>query len=391
MNESKDKKILYVIGSLELGGAEKHLTNIMIRLKQRGWHPSLFVLSPGGPLTEQIEKYDIHIYAPQSFLWFQKMVKKIKNKRWRSYSSFLFYLLNITKLFWREKPDVLHFFLPTPYIIGGIASLFSPTKIRIMSRRSLNFYQKNHRALSILERWLHKSLTLACANSKAVENDLRSELIPQSKIRLIYNGIDTGIYEKDFNREEERLKENIPVNALVFIIVANLIPYKGHLDLIEAFSKIKDKLPKSWVLLCVGRDDGIGQSLEKAVVENGLKGKVRFLGSRLDSSRLFRLSDIGILCSHEEGFSNSILEGMAAGLPMVVTDVGGNAEAVVHKETGFVVPPHNPEELAQAILKLAVNSELIGQMGQKGKRRVSTNFSIESCVANYEKLYDELS
>src|SRR3546814_21107429 len=87
---------------------------------------------------------------------------------------------------------------------------------------------------------------------------------------------------------------------------------------------------------------------------------------------------IGILCSRQEGFANSILEGMAAGLPMIVTDAGGNAEAVVDGETGRVVPPHEPKILGEAILDLVNSPETRRRMGAVGKRRISETFSLQA-------------
>jgi len=103
-----------------------------------------------------------------------------------------------------------------------------------------------------------------------------------------------------------------------------------------------------------------------------------------------RLADVGLLCSHEEGFSNAVLEGMAAGLPMVVTDVGGNAEAVIDGVTGYVVPAHNPELLADALLTVALADDR-ALMGDRGRRRVVEKFSMNSCIDAYEALYREAS
>jgi glycosyltransferase involved in cell wall biosynthesis len=101
-------------------------------------------------------------------------------------------------------------------------------------------------------------------------------------------------------------------------------------------------------------------------------------------------ADIGILCSHEEGFANAILEGMAAGLPMIVTNVGGNSEAVIDGVTGLVVRPHDSEALGQAILELAANDATRSAMGKAGFERVEKHFNISRCVGNYVQLYEGL-
>jgi glycosyltransferase involved in cell wall biosynthesis len=180
----------------------------------------------------------------------------------------------------------------------------------------------------------------------------------------------------------------LAAETLVLVLVANLIPYKGHADLLRALAMARDRLADDWTLLCVGRDDGIGGELAALARDLGLGRHVRWLGHRDDGPALLAAADIGLLCSHEEGFSNAILEGMAAGLPMVVTDVGGNAEAVLDDDTGLVVPARDPTRLAEAIVALARDPARRQAMGAAGRRRVATKFTRQACVLAYERLYE---
>jgi glycosyltransferase involved in cell wall biosynthesis len=140
-------------------------------------------------------------------------------------------------------------------------------------------------------------------------------------------------------------------------------------------------------LLIVGRDDGIQRDLQMQISAAGLLGHIRFLGARYDVPALYVASDIGLLVSHQEGFSNAILEGMAAALPMIVTDVGGNAEAVGDGETGLVVPAQNPAQLAAAIVRLANDPQSRAAFGEAGRLRVHERFSFAGCVDRYDRLY----
>jgi glycosyltransferase involved in cell wall biosynthesis len=207
---------------------------------------------------------------------------------------------------------------------------------------------------------------------------------------VIYNGVRLNNYMAPADRESMRDNLGIPADSIVLITVANLIPYKGHEDLLNALDSIKDGMPQNWCLLAVGRDDGIRHSLEKMCAVKGLDKNVKFLGSRTDIPALLRVSDIGILCSHQEGFSNAILEAMAAGLPMVVTDAGGNREAVEDGVTGLVVPIHEPLSLGKAILRLAKDQQLAKRMGKQAKLRAQERFSLETCVSRYDALYESL-
>ena len=168
------------------------------------------------------------------------------------------------------------------------------------------------------------------------------------------------------------------------------LPSKGHADLIDALARVKDRLPTGWRLLCVGRDDGIRASLEARAAARELAGNIRWLGERDDVAEVLAAADLGILCSHEEGFSNAVLESMAAGLAMVVTDVGGNREAVLDGVTGLVVPPHTPETLGEAIAILAADPARRRAMGEAGRARVAERFSLDRCVADHDRLYRAL-
>lgn len=376
-------KLLYVIGSMELGGAEQHLLRVSTALRVLGFQPEVFAMTPGGPLTQAFIDGGVPVRGVSLPKWLARM---LRNERAVAWAGLLYAAFALFWLYWRRRPQIVHFFLPGAYIIGGAVSLFGPRMRRIMSRRSLNLYQAKHALFRRVEHWLHPRMDLICGNSDAVVQNLLSEGVTQDQIRLIYNGVDMTRFANLKSRAQVRDELGVPGDALVFVIVANLIPYKGHSDLFEALGAIRSKLPEPWACLCVGRDDGIGQSLRQQADRLGIGEQIKFLGSRRDVPELLSASDIGILCSHEEGFSNAVLEGMAAALPMVVTNVGGNAEAVVDGKTGRVVAPHSAHELAEALLAVALSPERVS-MGQAGLSRVESRFSMQACLAAYADLY----
>jgi len=375
------RKILYLIGSLDLGGAERHLVLIAPRLKRLNWEPAIYCLTARGVQANEIEKAGVRIIKPPSEI----------NETQTAIGKLARLVASSCKLFWlllSERPRIVHFFLPTAYLIGAPLAIAARVPIRVMSRRSLNIYQRNHPVLSRIEKLLHPRMQMVLANSQAVLNELRAETAVGSPVELIYNGVDIS---QTNDPPAKTMGGNRDSRKLTLIITANLIPYKGHVDLFHALATVAEKFPKSWELLCVGRDDGLGKTLTELARGLRLDGNIRLLGSRPDVPSLLSLADIGILCSHEEGFSNAILEGMAAGLPMVVTDVGGNAEAVVDQETGFVVPAHDPAALGAAILALASDAKLRQQLGKAARRRVEIHFSLEQCVERYDALYRDLT
>ena len=248
-----------------------------------------------------------------------------------------------------------------------------------MSRRSQNDYQQKHKIGAVIERKLHRHMDIIVGNSHKIVQQLKQEGVTDKQLRLIYN----GVVIPDIN-------DHAVHATLTLMIVANLIFYKGHADLLHALALIKDRLPEDWQLLCVGHDGGELKKLMTLTDSLELTAHIQWLGQRLDIPELTMMSDIGLLVSHEEGFSNAILEFMAAGKPMVVTDVGGNAEAITDGVCGLVVPTKQSEKLADAILTLAHNKELRLAYGHAARQRAIEYFSLQHCISGYNKLYADI-
>jgi glycosyltransferase involved in cell wall biosynthesis len=225
-------------------------------------------------------------------------------------------------------------------------------------------------------------------NSKAVgEDTIKRDKGDGSKIQLVYNGLDLEDFTTSVDHKREIRKTlNIDPRKKIIITVANLIPYKGHTELLKAAAIVGRQFTDS-IFLLVGEDRGIQKGLEQQVQELGIGSSIIFLGQRKDIPDLMAASDISVLPSHEEGFSNVVLESMAAGLPVVATRVGGNPEAIIDGETGWLVPPKKPKELASKIMDLLHDPGKAEKWGEAGRRRVEQNFSHEKMVAEFVKLY----
>jgi len=260
--------------------------------------------------------------------------------------------------------------------------------IKVMSRRSSANYQKGRPIAAGLERMLHKKMDMVIGNSGAVVRELRAERVSEARLHLIYNGIDVSADRPD--RQAARRALGLGPDDLVGVMVANLIHYKGHCDLIQGLINVAKHLPLEWHIMMAGRDEGIGRQLHSLAIEGGIRPHIKFLGECSDTTTLLAAADFGLLTSHEEGFSNAILEGMAAGLPMIVTDVGGNPEAVIDGVTGLVVPSRNPDAIGEAILRLAGDVSFRVRLGQAGRTRAQAEFSMERCVSAHDELYRSL-
>ncbi|MBS0184734.1 MAG: glycosyltransferase family 4 protein [Proteobacteria bacterium] len=371
---SSHKSLRIIAPYLAMGGAERHLSYVLPALAQKGWKIKLLVLSHDLPLKDHFNHPNITLLSlppPSS----QKLIP-----------SSLYHFFQILKLlirdFRKDRQTLTHFFLPKAYcigmVLGKLCKLHGPL---MMSRRSLNLYQKRYKILS-LERFLHSFCDVILVNSNAIEKQLiQEENVPQNRIHLIYNGLPESI-EKPF------LKTETP--SFKMLVVANLIPYKGHLDLFKALNLIKKDLGENWTLTLVGQDRGIFSFLQQKAKELGIETNIEWVLDSHDPRPYLLKASIGILPSHEEGFSNALLEMMSFSLPVIATKVGGNSEAIIPGKTGLLIPPHDPEALSKAILELYHHPERYSSMGKEGLKRFQKHFTLKKCVKAYEDVYRSL-
>lgn len=366
------RKIRIVTLKLDVGGTERHLLQILPRLDRKRFDVEVMTLYRGGVLEENLRAQGIPVSTPRARLRFFALIESA------------FRLIGAMR---RERGAIFHFWLPEAYLLGGICGLLTRTRRQMMSRRSLNRYQQRHPFLAWIERLLHGRMLLILGNSDAIARELAEEGVSSDRLRVIKNGLDAAEFTPTRSRLAMRAALGIPQDALVLISVANLIKYEGHDDLLDALALAGDRIGRNWRLLCVGRDDGLGASLKKRAQALGIGDNIVFLGSRQDVPDLLQASDISILASHEEGFSNAVIEAMAIGIPMVATAVGGNLEAIEDGRTGLLAPPRDPVRLADALVRLARDPALRTAIGSTAREEALTNRSLDSCIERYEEAY----
>jgi glycosyltransferase involved in cell wall biosynthesis len=188
--------------------------------------------------------------------------------------------------------------------------------------------------------------------------------------------------------ENRRLRTELGIASTdpVIGVVGSLYPVKGHHHLLAAVPQVLRVYPQATFLI-VGKGD-LEDSLREEVMRRGLERAVRFLGYREDVPNLLSIMDIFVLPSLSEGLSLALLEAMAAGKPVVATNVGGNPELVRDGVTGFSVPPQDPDAIAGGILSLLGDERRRKIFGDNGRQRVKQYFSLEAMADNYQKLYE---
>jgi glycosyltransferase involved in cell wall biosynthesis len=215
----------------------------------------------------------------------------------------------------------------------------------------------------------------------------------QSKVRLIYNGVDLSQFSCEADTEKIRrslgLKDQVVVG-----VVAQLVPSKGLDILIKAFRSVWDSEPRAR-LLVIGEEpdnqENYFKKLRYLVSTLGLTQQVTFLGYREDVSKIISICDIGVLSSLSEGFGRVLIEFMAAGKPVVGSAIGGIPEIVANGTSGFLVSPGDEKALTEAILRLLKDPHLSAQFGREGKKRADLLFNIADNVAQTQRVYRELT
>ena len=370
--------ILYVIRSLEKGGTESQLIALLRHVHRNTHQCHVFVLEPGGWHERTLNELCVSIHSGGL------KPADIHRAPWK----LLLSLWQLIKLIRRLRPKVVHSFLPLSTFMGAMAGRITRVPLIITSRRALATHQERYFVLKLLDRFANHWSHCVTVNSKAVWKDtIQRDDIDPSKLKLIYNGLDTKPFERaQSQRKTMRRRLRVEENELVIISVANLIPYKGHADLIQAAKQVITTIPKSRLVL-VGEDRGIQRSLQNQVREMGISKRVMFLGQRDDIPELLAASDLSVLASHEEGLSNAVLESMAAGLPVVATDVGGNREAILNGVTGQLVPPKDPDRLAEKMILSLGEPSIAHTQGVEGRIRVERLFPVEKMIDAYLELY----
>lgn len=289
---------------------------------------------------------------------------------------------NIRQFIKKHDIDILHCHQYTPWVYGTLAAILTKTKV-IFTEHG-RFYPDSSSWKRKLVNPLLVSLTNAITTiSKATKQALvEYEFIPESKIEVIYNGIEPLVSEST-EVEKIRTSLDIPMDANILGTVARLDPIKNQTMMIEAFHDVVQQQPNSFLIIV-----GDGEEREKLaaiVKKREITEQVKFIGYIAEPVNYIELMDVFLLSSLSEGTSMTLLEAMSLEKPCVVTDAGGNAEIIQNNHNGFVSPNNDKLAFSKAILK-TINSEKV-LLGKKSREIFSEFFHNKVMVKKYTSLY----
>lgn len=363
-------RITLAIGTLELGGAETQAVGLARALMARGHDVEVVLLGRrGGPLEEALATAGVAVHA-LGFEGVQFRDATGRFRPWRPIGDLVRFARMVRHLRAR-RTQVLHAYLFWSYATFVPVAWLARVPVRISARRGLYDSLPPYPFRNALG-WLSTTLASAVvANARAVAEDARvNEGVPGHKLEVIHNGIDLPKDVADPGVE--------PPTA---VIIANLIHYKGHLDLVQALARCRTPV----VVRCFG-EGPMRWQVEKAISDAGLVDRMVIEGRRPSAREVYAEAQFAILASHTEGMPNAVLEAMAAGLPVVATDVGGCGELVQHGVTGLLVPPRDVEALSSAIDRMAGDARFRASAGAAARARAARH-SWEANADAHEVLY----
>ena len=369
-NNNQKQNILFVLPTLRRGGAETQLIDLVNAIDQSQFNKTILIFDKNIEQLSRINRQTVDFH---------------QCSRSTKYDVSIFW--KIAKLIDEKEIDVIHCTIQVSMLVAQMSALLAKRrpKILLAIHGTASFNRKYELADKYLYRYLMKycqRILFVCRKQAEYWINKFPELEPLSVV--IYNGVDTVFFNRQASIAQGlTLKQQLGIlkDTPVITCIAGFRKVKGHQYLIDAFAR----LPSGVNLLLVG--DGETKTLiEKQVKEKQLENRVKFLGELADVRPVLTITDVTVLSSKSEAFSMAMLESMSMGVPMVATDTGGLAEAIIPGETGDLVPPKDVEALAKALSQYINNQDYSTNIGVKARSLVVEKFSKKNMVKVTEKV-----
>lgn len=362
-------RLMEFVRSFHLGGTEGQVVELLRSLPP-SYRVQLAVMNFVGPLSEEVAKLG---FAPREFPLSSSVMRP----------QTLFQVARLGAYLRRERVQLLHVHDFYGSVLGVPAAKLAGAKVIVGRLDLAHWHNRIQRA--VLKRWTRLA-DHVIANAEAIRRQLMDEEgIASERITVIHNGLDLARFDE---RSRAELASPLPDgHGEPWILhVANMNhPVKRQEDLLHALALLQQKDVACQVLF-VGNGPRRPE-LEALAQKLGVAARAHFLGHRSDVPALYSRAFMGVLCSSHEGMSNAVMEGMAAGLPMVVTRVGGSPDLIVDGKRGRVVEPFAPAALAAAIEELLAHPAQAKAMGAAARDFVRRNLSLEAMVQRHDAVY----
>ncbi len=368
-------KLVLWAGSFESAGTQRFLLEFLKRMDRRRFTPIVFSMLAEGELLPEIEALGVPVHE------FGTGRHVLSPRTCRDLSRAAAFLR-------RERVDVLSCMLGLTTLVGPFVGRAAGVPVVVNNQRNLSYWLRGGARESVYGFVSRRVVDAVIANSTAAVRELSGRFrVPESKIENI--GVGTDLERIESARPNEELRRGLGLgDSKVVGIVAKLSRVKGH----EHFLKAAAFLSEAYgdVSFLIVGDGPERTRLERTADESGLSRRMHFVGVRHDVPSLLKLMDVLVLSSLSEGSPNVVLEGMAAGVPIVATGVGGVPELVEDGASGLLVDPGDAPGLSNAVLGLLNDADRAREMGDAGRAIALEDYDINRAVARYEDLLHEL-
>ncbi len=373
MSRARTLRVLHLNTEPTWRGGEQQLLYLLDGLAARGV-PSRLVAQPGKPMAARAAAHGHAVTA----------------LRMRGEAD-LVAVLRLAALLRRGRYTIVHAHTSHAHTLSAVAAaLLGPSRRpRVVVTRRVDFsiYRRSFFGLNHLK-YLH-GVDQYVTVSEAIRQVLVRDGVPAHRIECVHSRIDVGrIDAAEERREALRAELEVPQGHALVGNVAALADHKGQRYLIEAAPAVLAACPRT-TFAVVGEGE-LRDELHALARRVGVRERFRFTGFRADVPSLLKAFDLFVMPSHMEGLGTSVLDAMAAGLPVVGTAAGGMPEAIVDGETGVVCPPRDAPALAAAVVRLLQDRDLARRMGEAGRRRVVSRFSSDAMVEGTLGVYRRL-
>jgi glycosyltransferase involved in cell wall biosynthesis len=382
-------KILYLITGLNVGGAEMILWKTIKYLNKKKFNPVVVSIIPPGKIGQKISQEGVKVYSLniKKFL-LPENKDKIYPLFIRSFSVLFREIPRLISIVSSEKPMILHSHLFHANFLGRIIGKICGVPIIISTIHNIDFGGKLREKLL---RYTDKFHDVTIAVSQTVADTMvKKGVVSKEKIRIIYNGIEDKKMEIDKNISRKKISKELGISNEKFILISvgRLTKQKGYPYMIDAMQILKQNFDLIWIILGEGEER---TNLEKEIQAKNLQKHIFLLGNVENVEEYLNASDIFVMPSLWEGLPLSLLEAMAASLPVIATRVGGIPEVITDGINGFLVAPRSSQELAKKI-KYVLNlpSDTREKIVKIARETITHKFSLNKMINEYQKLYQEL-
>lgn len=367
--QKKTPKVLHVVLTMNVGGAEKLVFDMVRHPSFADCRPVICCLDAVGELGAKLRAEGYSVY--------------LKNRRNGVDLSVIPWLREIIV---REQANVVHAHQYTPLFYATPAA-FLAGRVKMVYTEHGRFYpDRKSWKRSLFNPLLALGVDYLISISESTKQAMvEYDNLPLRRIQVIHNGVDLSRMNPPIDLAAKRRELGLSQRCRVIGTAARLDRVKNIPLMLRAFRLVSESMQDA--VLMVAGEGPEGEALKQLTVQLGIAEKVKFLGLRFDMPQIYPLMEVFLLTSLSEGISVTLLEAMASGVPAVVTDVGGNREVVLQGETGFLVKPGDEAAVAERTVGLLTDHQQQQEMGAKARERAETRFTFERMLQHYRKVY----